>query len=444
MESWRHAGRILQGLREGRGWTVPMFVAELEAHARAIGRRLTINRESLVRMVYDWEAGAHRPRDYYTLFILIYATQEELSARTIERGSELDRLMAAFKSMGVSVDRRRFLLNATALAAGVAGVPAVAANLDGRERLSWVLKHPRNVDLPTVAFLRQQALDLLRRNEATPAASLFPVSARQLEQVMVLREHAPAGRVRQELFAVEAQSATLLGRLLWDVSGHRDHATAARYFDQAVDIASNVKDGWAEASPRMFQRFIPVYGTDKDPRKGLVLAERAVARATDGSSRVVAGWSCALAAEAYADLGEERRARLALDRANAQLMRVAADDPLYGVFGREQLGGFIGVCHLRLHHPKGAQAALQQTARSFGVGKEKHKAVILGDLSTAFIGQGEPEQAAVVLHEAIDLVELTRDAGGMKRVFSAGRQLGPWRHEPFVQEVQDRLLALGC
>jgi hypothetical protein len=92
----------------------------------------------------------------------------------------------------------------------------------------------------------------------------------------------------------------------------------------------------------MFQRFIPVYGTDKDPRKGLVLAERAVTRAADGSSRVVAGWSCALAAEAYADLGEERSARLALDRANAHLTRVAADDPLYGVFGREQLGGFIG------------------------------------------------------------------------------------------------------
>jgi hypothetical protein len=444
MQSWRHAGRILQGLREGRGWTVPMFVAELEAQARAIGRRLTINRESLVRMVYDWEAGAHRPRDYYTLFILIYATQEELSARTIERGSDLDRLMAALKAMGVSVDRRRFLLNAAALAAGVAGVPAVAANLDGRERLSWMLKHPRSVDLPTVAFLRQQALDLLRRNEATPAASLLPAVAQQLGQVTVLREHAPVGRVRQELFAVEVQSATLLGRLLWDVSGHRDHATAARYFDQAIDLASNVKDGWVEASPRMFQRFIPVYGTNKDPRKGLALAERAVACAADGSSRVVAGWSCALAAEAYADLGEERRARLALDRANAQLMRVAADDPLYGVFGREQLGGFIGVCHLRLHHPKGAQAALQETAERFGVGKEKHKSVILGDLATASIGQGEPEQAAVVLHAAIDLVELTRDAGGMKRVFSAGRQLRPWRHEPFVQEVQDRLLALGC
>jgi hypothetical protein len=352
--------------------------------------------------------------------------------------------MAALKAMGVSVDRRRFLLNAAALAAGAAGMPVAAANLDSQERLVWVLKHPRSVDLPTVAFLRQQALDLLQRNEATPAASLLPTVARQLEQATRLREHAPAGRVRHELFGVEAQSATLLGRLLWDVSGHRDHATAARYFNQAIDLASNAKDGWVEASPRMFQRFLPVYGTDKDPRKGLALAERAVARAADGSSRVVAGWSCALAAEAYADLGEERRARLALDRANAHLTGVAADDPLHGVFGREQLGGFIGVCHLRLHHPKEAQAALQHTAERFGVGKEKHKSVILGDLATAFIGQSEPEQAAVVLHEAIDLVESTRDAGGMKRVFSAGRQLRPWQHEPFVQEVQDRLLALGC
>jgi hypothetical protein len=218
MESWRHAGRILQGLREGRGWTVPMFVAELEAQGRAIGRRLAINRESLVRMVYDWEAGAHRPRDYYTLFILIYATQEELSARTIERGSELDRLMAALKAMGVSVDRRRFLLNAAALAAGAAGMPAVAANLDGHERLSWVLKHPRSVDLRTVAFLRQQILDLLRRNEATPAASLLPAVARQLEQATLLREHAPDGRVRQELFAVEAQSGTIPQRMSLPVS----------------------------------------------------------------------------------------------------------------------------------------------------------------------------------------------------------------------------------
>jgi len=38
MQSWRHAGRILQGLREGRGWTVPMFVAELKKFASSYDR----------------------------------------------------------------------------------------------------------------------------------------------------------------------------------------------------------------------------------------------------------------------------------------------------------------------------------------------------------------------------------------------------------------------
>jgi hypothetical protein len=92
--SWRQAGRVLQALREGCGWSVPMLAVELEAQTRAIGRPLT-NRESLVRRIYDWEAGGHRPRDYYILFILVYASDEELAARPIEPGSPLDRLMGA-------------------------------------------------------------------------------------------------------------------------------------------------------------------------------------------------------------------------------------------------------------------------------------------------------------------------------------------------------------
>jgi hypothetical protein len=70
--------------------------------------------------------------------------------------------------------------------------------------------------------------------------------------------------------------------------------------------------------------------------------------------------------------------------------------------------------------------------------------MVLGDLSTAFMLQGDPEQASALLHQAIDLVELTSSAAGKRRVFAAGRQLGRWRNEPFAQEVQDRLLALAC
>jgi hypothetical protein len=435
---------MLRGLRESRGWEVPRLAAELKAQATAVGSTLP-GRESLVRMIYEWEAGTHRPRAYYVLFVLVYATEEELAARTIEQGSELDRLMAALKAMGVSVNRRQFLLNAAALAGGMAGVPAVAANLlEGQERVAWVLKHPRSVDLQSVAYLRAQALDLIRQYEAVASpTSLLPQAAGRVEQVTLLREHAPLGRVRQELYQVEAQAATLMGRLVWDVSGQRDHATAARYYDQAIAAASNLKEGWVEAFPRMFQRFNPIAAGSMDLRTGLELAERASAHAEDGSSHVIAGWSMAFAAEAHALLGEERNAKLALDGADLHLSKAAPDDPMFGVFAREQLGGFVGACYLHLRDPRGAQLALQESAQRLGVGKEKHKSVILGDISTALVLQGDSEQASAVLHQAIDLVELTGSAAGKRRVFAAGRQLGPWRNEPFVQEVQDRLLALA-
>jgi len=395
-------------------------------------------------MIYEWEAGTHRPRAYYVLFVLVYATEEELATRTIKRGSELYRLMAALKAMGVPVNRRQFLLNAAALAGGIAGPPTAAANLEDQERLVWVLKHPRSVDLPTVSYLRAQAFDLMRRYEAAASpTSLLPEAAERLEQILLLCEHAPLGRVQQGLYRVEAQSATLLGRLTWDVSGQQDHATAARYYDQAIAAASNVKEGWAEAFPRMFQRFLPVYTGDGNPQNGLYLAEQATARAADGSSHVVAGWSAAFAAEAHALVGAERKARLLLERADFHLSKVTADDPMFGVFGREQLGGFAGACQLRLQDPTGAEVALQDSARRLGAGKEKHQSVILADLSTAFVLQDDPEQACAMLHQVIDLVELTGSAAGKRRAFAAGRQLTRWRNEPFVQDVQDRLLALA-
>jgi hypothetical protein len=274
MGSWQHAGRMLRGLRENRGWEVPRLAAELKAQATAIGQALP-DRQSLVRMIYEWEAGTHRPRAYYVLFILVYATEEELAARTITRGSELHRLMAALKAMGVPVNRRQFLLNAAALAGGIAGTPTVAANLEGQERLVWVLKHPRSVDLPTVSYLRVQAFDLMKHYEAAASpTSLLPQAAEQLEQITLLREHAPLGRVQQELSRVETQTATLLGRLTWDVSGQRDHATAARYYDQAIAAASNVKEGWAEAFPECSSASCPSTRATETSRTGSILPSR--------------------------------------------------------------------------------------------------------------------------------------------------------------------------
>ncbi len=115
------AGRVLRELREARGWSAARRAGELQGQAKRAGRVLP-SRESLVRRIYDWEAGTYRPRDY-TLFILVNANADELASRTVAKGSALDRLMSTLGLMGVPMDRRKFLLNTAALAVGASLEP---------------------------------------------------------------------------------------------------------------------------------------------------------------------------------------------------------------------------------------------------------------------------------------------------------------------------------
>jgi hypothetical protein len=87
----------------------------------------------------------------------------------------------------------------------------------------------------------------LARLQSTARKALAAIQ--QLEQVTLLREHAPAGAIQHGIAAVEAQSATLMGRLVWDVSGQRDHAAAGRYYEQAIHAAAGTKAGWGRSLP---------------------------------------------------------------------------------------------------------------------------------------------------------------------------------------------------
>jgi transcriptional regulator with XRE-family HTH domain len=72
----------------------------------------------------------------------------------------------------------------------------------------------------------------------------------------------------------------------------------------------------------------------------------------------------------------------------------------------------------------------------------KPPAIVLGNLALALIRQGDLDEAAGRLHEAIDVIELNRGGGGLNIAFTAGREMRPWRTVPAVQDVYDRLLTL--
>jgi hypothetical protein len=64
---------------------------------------------------------------------------------------------------------------------------------------------------------------------------------------------------------------------------------------------------------------------------------------------------------------------------------------------------------------------------------------VLGNLALAHVREPEVDAAAGALHRAIDVAAQTRGAGSLNLIFKAARELAPWRHEPVVQYVHDRV-----
>jgi DNA-binding XRE family transcriptional regulator len=310
---------------------------------------------------------------------------------------------------------------------------------DMDERLEYALTHPTSVDLVTVGHLRHQVQQLDERYDRAPSTSLLAEAGQCLGQVGFLSANATKGRVRRELYAVEAEAATLMGQLVWDASQRRDHATAHQYLDQAVTAARQFRDPAAEGLALLRKSFVALYG-ERDPRHGLDLTAQ-TAETTNDTSHVLVGLAELHAAEAHAMLGQRRPCEQALGRAEAQFEQIDQSDAAIDLYSPTQFGRLAGSCYLFLKDAKRAQPILEETARGLH-DRSKSQAIVLGNLTLAAIRQGNAEEAAARLHEAIDVIELTWGGGGLNIVFGAGRELRQWRTLPIVHDVYDRLLGL--
>jgi len=308
------------------------------------------------------------------------------------------------------------------------------------ERLGYVMAHPGNVDLVAVAQLRDEIGRLDKKYDRAPATLLLGAAGQLHGQVVYVRRHARKPTVRRALVAVEVESATLVGQLVWDASQRRDHQTAERYFDQAIIAARQVRDVVGEAYAELRKSYVALYGTN-EPQLGLARAQRATDVSSPGSA-VIAGLAALHVAEAHAMLGEPQECDDALGVAEGHFGRVGEDDdPAMVLFCPSHHGRLAGSCYLSLGQPERAEAPLL-AARTVLQEQKKATAIVLGNLALAGIRQRQIDAATTYLHEAIDVVEQTRGAGGLNVAFTAARELQPWHDEPGVQEVNDRLMAL--
>ena len=321
----------------------------------------------------------------------------------------------------------------------LAGARQAEAEAGAEERMSYALTHPGSADLVTVAGLRSQVHHLDEQYVHVASSSLLARAGQCLGQVCFLAAHAASGRVRRELYAVEAEAAILMGQLVWDASQRRDHASARMYLDQAIDAARQVRDPAAEGLALLRKAMIALYG-ERDPQEGLALAGQAAETASRVSD-VLTGLAMLHAAEAHAMLGDLAPCEQALAAADTRFGRVGELDAAIELYSATQFGRMAGSCYLFLHDTRRAQGLLEQAAAAHS-DHSKPQAIVLGNLALALIRQGDLDEAAGRLHEAIDIIELNRGGGGLNIAFTAAREMRPWRTAPAVQDACDRLLTL--
>jgi hypothetical protein len=288
--------------------------------------------------------------------------------------------------------------------------------------------------------LREQVQSLAKQYDLAASTSLLPAAGEYSGRVAFLRTQAPDDPVLRELQATEAQLATLMGQLVWDASQRRDHATAVSYYDQAISAANRAGETTAEAYACLRKSYVALYG-EQDPQAGLQLAQQAAALAGTAGSHALQGLALLHVGEGYAMLDDRRACEAALGAAEAHLQAMQAADPAHGLLSADRLGRMQGSCYLTLGDSAKAGSILENTARRLQ-GHHKSKAIILGNLALAHVRQRDIDQATTVLHRGIDLLEVSRGGGGLNVVSAAIRELRPWRHEPIVQDVHERLLAL--
>jgi tetratricopeptide (TPR) repeat protein len=310
----------------------------------------------------------------------------------------------------------------------------------GEERLEHVMSNPASVDLVTVAYLREAVHRIDARYDNAPSLELVGEASQQYARAAFLSVNAPSGLARRDLLTALAESAILMGQIVWDGSQRQDSDVAVQYFDQAIDAARQVGHPVAEARALLRKSFVALYGT-KNPRTGLELATAADDTGAR-SSEVISGLALLHVAEAHAMRGERRACEGALACAETHLARAKPTDVAWELFSPAHLNRLAGSCYLFLGDYDRAQHILEESVGSRGAPRTKSATITAANLSLAYIHQRKIDEAVAALHRAIDGIATTRGGGGINLAFAAGRALHRWRQEPAVYEVQDRLWEL--
>ncbi|MFC6886721.1 MULTISPECIES: hypothetical protein [Actinomadura] len=442
---WQNGSRTLRRLRVRRGWSWTDLALELRSQARTyrIARIAMAQIPNIRRTIARWEAGRTVPDEQYQYLLALAYARSPLGTVEVGPGSDFQELLEVFSLHGIAPGRIEELTNCVVNAVADPAMGFLLFLGPGqRAELAAALAAPESVELGALEALASASDSVNQRIGSVPFVRLHLAQAAVVDACRRLLRGEQPSSVRARLRQVAADACALAARLAFEM---HDDATALALYEDAVNTV-----GAAEMSRRALIRSsqtMVVYYSTGDVGRATRNVDAAVRDAQSGDSVLVRARAHALQAE-MAARGQpvmHRRARAALRLARHVLDADTTGDPMNAAFCKGRLRGFEGVCGIFLGE---ADAAERQLARSAAVLTSRResvqRAIVLTDRAIARLrigGPGAPEAAAALLHECVDLTARTRGRVPAIRLRRARRELGPWRGEPFVDELDDHIHA---
>lgn len=394
------AARLREGRRR-RLWTQREMAKRL-AQAAA-GDIALPERESLVRMIKDWEAGKHQPSDLYRV---LYCRVFDMDESDLFGGWQARRE----RSPAVVLDD---LLG------------------QGEPLASQVGHGGRRVGAGTAVALSARAHALRLADDVIAGKDLIRPAFRELDAaVRTYRCGTFAEEVGRSLLVTIGEFAQIAG---WVASDAGAHDQAADTYRLGIGAAHEAGDNTLESN--LLGSLAYQVSNVGDPREGVELARTALKVAGPHAPARARALAWDRMAWAYVRAGEIQQAMRALGEAETALAGHGGEDEpryLYWVDANE-LQVMEARAYTELHRPLRAVPLLTDVLSRYDTTHTREFALYLSWLVVALADANEPEEAA---HAAGRLLDLSADVASdrtARRTRVVLSRLEPYRDVPQVR-----------
>jgi hypothetical protein len=455
LPSGRQPNRLLREQRRARRWKQDDVAAGIEDLAQQLDEQMP---RITAGLVDKWERGVRRPGRYYgpRLCLLFGRSPHELglvaSPRLLADCRRLSSVLGVEVTFPIGVSPEEpaatyvdaighvgamkphipeqrngevstdELVHRASVLGDVLLAQVGAPRQESMERLRRVRQQPVRLDKATLDVLAAMTASCRRIDDLQGARTAFPMVVGHLGGVTELLKWAVGSSLRRRLVAIVAEVAQLAGWLAIDM---HQHAVARVVLNVSIDAAR--ESGDLALLAFSLGNLSQAHSAAGRPLDALRLLERAREIAMQNATPTTRAWLAAVEADAQASLGDREACWRTLGRADEEMAEPeSVEGPAWMYFfDQAQLSHWAGHAHLRCGNSASARVALGHAYDTLDRSFVRERSVIVADLATVHVEQGDFGKGSQLAGEALDLTAVAGSSRAIQRLRVLRSRLDP-------------------